>query len=140
MTQTEKMVIWRDEQLLVVNKPAGLPTLVDGWDPDAPHLVGLLKETYSPLWIVHRLDRETSGVLLFALTAVAHRALNRQFETRRVQKTYHALVTGSPMWEEKEVSLALRADGDRRHRSIADPVKGKTALTMLKVLERFGEL
>lgn len=139
MTHIKEMVIWSDEHILVINKPAGLPTLVDGWDPDAPHIVGLLKETYHPLWIVHRLDRETSGVLLFALTAEAHRGLNRQFETRQVQKTYHALVPGSPAWEEKVVSLSLRADGDRRHRTIADPIKGKPALTELKVLERFGD-
>lgn len=139
MAPIENMVIWSDEHMLVINKPAGLPTLVDGWDPDAPHIVGLLKETYHPLWIVHRLDRETSGVLLFALTAEAHRWLNRQFEKRQVQKTYHALVRGSPDWEENEVSLSLRADGDRRHRTVADPIKGKPALTELKVLERFGD-
>ncbi len=75
-----------DEQLLVVNKPAGLPTLVDGYNPSAPYLLGTLRQNIDPLWVVHRLDKETSGVILFARTAEAHRNLNAQFEQRQVQK------------------------------------------------------
>jgi RluA family pseudouridine synthase len=133
----ESLLLFQDEALLVVSKPAGLPTLVDGYHPEAPYLVGLLKGTYGPLWVVHRLDRGTSGVILFARTAEAHRALNRAFEKRQVLKTYHALAQGEPTWESRTVRLPLRADGDRRHRTIVDHKGGKPAETDLSVLERF---
>jgi len=132
------LVIWTDDHLLAVNKPAGLPTLVDGYNPEAPCLVAELKQAYDPLWVVHRLDRETSGVMVFARSAEAHRGLNAQFENRQATKRYHALVAGSPPWNETTVKLKLRPDGDRKHRTVVDPRAGKPAVTMLRVLERFG--
>ncbi|MBN1148315.1 MAG: RluA family pseudouridine synthase [Anaerolineales bacterium] len=132
------LTLWADDYLLVVNKPAGLPTLVDGYNPEAPCLVSELKRAYDPLWVVHRLDRKTSGVMVFARSAQAHRNLNAQFENRRASKTYHALALGSPDWIEKTVELALRPDGDRKHRTVIDPRHGKPAVTRLRVLESFG--
>jgi len=131
------LVLWSDASLLVVNKPAGLPTLVDGYDSTAPYLLGLLKKAYAPLWVVHRLDRETSGVIVFARSAEAHRSLNTQFEQRYPSKAYHALVMGTPVWDEKTVKLPLRPNGDRRHRTVVDPRRGKPAETDLRILERF---
>jgi tRNA pseudouridine32 synthase/23S rRNA pseudouridine746 synthase len=131
------LVMWVDEALLIVNKPAGLPTLVDGYHPEAAYLVGLLKTAYDPLWVVHRLDRDTSGAMVFARRAAAHRSLNTQFEKRQASKCYHALALGEPSWEEKTVDLPLRANGDRRHRTIVDRRGGKTSCTQLRVLEHF---
>jgi RluA family pseudouridine synthase len=135
----ENLIIWSDEALLVVNKPAGLPTLPDGYDPEAPYLAGLLKPAYEPLWIVHRLDRDTSGILVLARTPEVHRDLNSQFSERRVTKTYHALVVGLPPWDEKTVRLPLRPDGDRKHRTVVDHRQGKPANTHFRVLGRFGK-
>ena len=97
----------------------------------------LLEPQYGRLWIVHRLDKDTSGVLLLARTAAAHRSLNTLFEQGRVEKVYHALVKGDIPWEEKTVDLPLRPNGDRRHRTIVDHERGKPALTELCVLQRF---
>lgn len=130
-------IIYSDDHLLAVNKPAGLPTLVDGYNKDAPYLVGLLQSQYGRLWIVHRLDKDTSGVVLFARSADVHRTLNIAFESRRVSKVYHALVIGVPEWNELEIDLPLKADGDRRHRTAIDRVEGKVALTRCRVLEKF---
>jgi RluA family pseudouridine synthase len=132
-------MLWLDEALLVANKPAGLPTLPDGYHPEAPYLAGELKRQYGALWVVHRLDKDTSGVIVFARTADAHRALNTQFESGAVSKVYHALVCGSPDWEERVVKLSLRADGDRKHRTVVDSSRGKSAQTDFRVLERFGD-
>ena len=93
-TDPESWVLWHDDSLLVVNKPAGLPSLPDGYQPTAPHLKSVLEPAFGPLWIVHRLDRDTSGVIVLARTAEAHRVLNTQFEKRQVTKVYHALVLG----------------------------------------------
>ena len=132
------LALYLDEALLVVNKPAGLPTLVDGFHPDAPYLVGLMGQAHGRIWVVHRLDKDTSGVIVFARTADAHRDLNAQFEQRRARKVYHALVLGQPNWDEHSVDLPLRPNGDRRHRTVIDLQMGKPAITKLRVLEGFG--
>lgn len=131
-------ILWSDTALLVVNKPAGLPTLPDGYHPDAPCLVRALEASFGRLWVVHRLDRYTSGVLALARSREAHRALNMQFDRRQVVKVYHALVVGAPTWEKRTVRLLLRADGDRKHRTVVDARGGKPAVTRLRVLERLG--
>lgn len=132
------LVVWSDAWLLAVNKPAGLPSLPDGYDPGAPYLRSVLEAEFGKLWMIHRLDKDTSGLVLLARTAEAHRALNTQFEKRQVAKVYHALVVGDPNWVEKNVRLPLRPDGDRKHRTVVDPQRGKPAHTDLRVLERFG--
>jgi RluA family pseudouridine synthase len=133
-----ELLLWIDDNLLAINKPAGLPTLPDGYDPHAPHVKRALESHYGPLWIVHRLDRDTSGVLALARTPTIHRNLSLQFENRTVAKIYHALVSGSPPWEERRVTLPLRPDADRQHRTLVDARQGKPAITNLRVLERFG--
>jgi len=130
-------VLWVDEAVIVVNKPSGLRTLPDGYNPDTPHLKSLLEPIYGRVWIVHRLDKETSGVIVLPRTAEAHRSLNTQFEQHTARKVYHALVRGTPEWEERSIDFPLRANGDRRHRTVADAQRGKPALTHLRVLERF---
>ena len=96
-----------DEHILVLDKPAGLPVLPDGWDREAPYLKKMLEEEYGRLWVVHRLDKLTSGVLVFARTAEAHRHLNIQFEKHQVEKIYHAIALGIPPWVEKTTKYHL---------------------------------
>jgi len=132
-------ILYQDEALLVVNKPAGLSTLPDGYNPTLPHIKSMLEQQAGRLWVVHRLDKDTSGVLLLARTAEAHRSLNTQFEKHLVSKLYHALVIGDPEWQQKTIYLPLRPNGDRHHRTVVDQVKGKPAVTHLRLLERLGK-
>jgi RluA family pseudouridine synthase len=133
-------ILFGDEHLMAVNKPAGLPTLPDGYDKSAPCLVNLLKQQTGRVWVVHRLDKDTSGVILVARTAEVHRTLNRAFDSRQVSKVYQAIVAGVPQWDEFTVDLPLRPDGDRRHRTVIDRQRGKPAVTRLRVIERFAQL
>ena len=135
----ENLVLWSDGVLLAINKPAGLPTLPDGYHPEQPYVGSLLEPDFGRVWFVHRLDRQTSGILVLALSAESHRSLNCQFEKRQVSKNYHGLVQGNPSWTEKLVKLPLRPNGDRRHRTVVDPRRGKPCQTELRVLERFGK-
>lgn len=132
-------ILFSDDHLLAVNKPAGLPTLPDGYDKTAPCLVNLLKQQFDRVWVVHRLDKETSGVIIFARTAEVHRTLNIAFDSREVHKVYHAIVNGTPAWEDYMIDLPLRPDGDRRHRTVIDRARGKPAVTRVRVLERFAQ-
>jgi len=139
--QAADLVLWSDQSLLVVNKPAGLLTIPGGHRP-GPHLAAVLEPTFGRLWVVHRLDRDTSGVLVLARTAAAHRDLNTQFQEHTAIKVYHALVRGTPEWNDLTVDLPLQPNGDRRHRTVVRPgngvtTQGKPARTECRVLERY---
>src|SRR6476620_7896500 len=111
-------IIYEDNYLIVLDKPAGLSVLPDGWEKDSEYLVKMLEERYGRIFIVHRLDKITSGVMVFARDAETHRALNIQFENHDPQKTYHAILEGNPKWEEKVAKHPLRANVGHRHRTI----------------------
>jgi RluA family pseudouridine synthase len=136
------VVLWSDDELLVVNKPAGVLAVPGGYG-EADDLQHILEPAFGRLWIVHRLDRDTSGVFVLARSPRAHRELNIQFSECGVSKTYHVLVNGSPSWTEQTLELALVPDGDRQHRTVVaglgdKNVGAKAAVTQLQVLERLG--
>ena len=131
------LILHADDSVLVVNKPAGLPALPDGYNPEVPYLRSVLEPDYGRLWVVHRLDKETSGVMVLARSPQAHRALNTQFQERQTGKVYHALVIGSPDWAERLIDAPLMPNGDRRHRSVISE-QGKPAVTLFRVLEKFA--
>jgi len=130
-------VIHSDGDILVIDKPAGVLSIPDGYDHAVPYLRRLLEPSYGRLWVVHRLDKETSGVMVLARTPEAHRALSLQFAGRQVSKTYHTIVEGEPEWDEKVLDLPLRASVGRHHRTVVDIGNGKPAVTKFQVLERF---
>lgn len=132
-------IIWSDETLLVISKPPGLLSLPDGYDPALPHLKSELSPEFGPLWIVHRLDRDTSGVMVLARSAEAHRIINTQFQERSVRKVYKALVLGNPDWERKKIEQPLKINAGRRHRTVIDQKKGKPAVTRFSIRERFHQ-
>jgi RluA family pseudouridine synthase len=142
MKKTPKLeipeIIFEDDDLIVINKPAGLRSIQDGYDPDLPHLRTLLEPDYGDVWIVHRLDKDTSGIILLARNAEAHRHLNKSFRERQVEKTYHGLVTPAPKWGQKNLNLPLRTNADRKHRTRVDTTNGKPAFTSFSVEKRFA--
>ncbi|MGC1376691.1 MAG: RluA family pseudouridine synthase [Anaerolineales bacterium] len=154
-------ILYQDDAILLIDKPAGLPVLPDGWDADAPYLLKLLDELVGRgstltgtrpdvgrgsgdprqrLWVVHRLDKITSGVMVFARTAAAHRALNLQFERHEAQKVYHAICVGAPAWDEHTARHKLRVNVGHSHRTVVDNGKGVPAETHFTVLKRYEGL
>ena len=132
-------IIYEDEYLLVLDKPAGFPILPDGWEKDAPYLVKMLESEYGRIWIVHRLDKITSGVMVFARDAETHRTLNIQFEERQAEKVYHAIVEGIPQWNEKVAKHPLRINVGHKHRTGVSDKYGKPSETRFKVIKRYQE-
>jgi RluA family pseudouridine synthase len=100
--------LYEDDALVVVDKPAGIPVVAaPGWPAEACIQGRAAAAVGSRLWVVHRLDRDTSGVLAFARTAAAHRALSQAFERREVAKMYRALVAGIPVPPDGAIELPL---------------------------------
>jgi RluA family pseudouridine synthase len=130
-------IIHKDNSVLVINKPAGLPVLPDGWEKDAPYLVKSLEEEFGKMFIVHRLDKVTSGVMVFARDAETHRRLNLQFETHQAEKVYHAVLEGNPKWDEKTAKHPLRANVGHKHRTMVDNKSGKPSETRFRILKRY---
>ena len=139
-------LIYADEDMIAVNKAAGLLVAADRWDIEAPRLDLLIQKELpqiaplcQKLYAVHRIDKDTSGILLYALNAEAHRALNTAFQDREIKKAYRLLIHGRVQEEQFTVDLPLRADGDALHRTIVDKRRGKEAITHFTVLETFRQ-
>lgn len=132
-------ILFEDDSLLAADKPAGVLSAPDRWDPELPVAAAILAKGRGRLWAVHRLDKDTTGVLLLARSEDAHRALSRAFETRGVSKDYRALVRGVPDWEESFCDLPLSPDGDAQHRTIVDAHRGKPSRTVFRVLAAFRD-
>jgi RluA family pseudouridine synthase len=132
------MILLETTQFLVVDKPAGLSVLTGGWGEAEPSLVQRLEERFGRTWVVHRLDKTTSGVMVFARTPEAHRDLSLQFEHHQVQKVYHAIVQGEPAWETHTSRQPLRVDAGHSHRTVIDHRLGKPSETNFRVQERLG--
>ncbi len=132
-------VIYSDEDIVVLNKRSGLLIAADRYDENAPRLDAEAEKEFGKLFAVHRIDKDTSGCVIYARNAEAHRNLSMQFENREVEKIYHALVLGHPMWETKKVDSKLLVDGDARHRTVLNQKYGKAAVTDFKNLGSCGK-
>ena len=139
-------LIYADEDMIAVNKAAGLLVAADRWDIEAPRLDLLIQKQLpqiaplcQKLYAVHRIDKDTSGILLYALNAEAHRALNTAFQEREIKKTYRLLIHGRVSEEQFTVDLPLRADGDALHRTVVDKRRGTEAITHFTALETFRQ-
>jgi RluA family pseudouridine synthase len=138
----ENLVLYSDEHILVVNKPAGLLTIKDGYDPNKPFLIPELEPIFGKLYIVHRLDFDTSGVLILARNPRAHKELNNQFQHRNVNKQYHLIIASPesvPIKEKFDVDFPLRINVGHRHRTVVDLDHGKPAKTEIYILNRFSD-
>ena len=132
-------IVYSDDHLIVVDKPYGLLS-VPGRDPANRDCVpSRLQAKFGELRIVHRLDFDTSGLMVLARDAEAHRRLNRQFEQRSVEKFYEALVWGLPQNDSGEINLPICVDWPNRPRKIVDYTNGKPAQTFFTVLARDAE-
>ena len=135
--------VLEDPRFVVVSKPSGLLS-VPAKDPAiTDHVVSRVAARYpgssGPL-SVHRLDMETSGLLVLALDPSAHRDLSIQFQERRVQKTYVALVHGRVEADAGTIELPLRLDPDRRPHQVVDARRGRAAETSWRVLARESDV
>ena len=129
-------VLASDPFLVVCDKASGLLS-VPGIGPEkADCLVARLQAEFPGARIVHRLDRDTSGVIVLARDAATHRALSMAFEAREVEKAYEALAGGHVASDEGIIDLPLRKEALGSARQIVHPTEGKPSVTGYAVLER----
>jgi 23S rRNA pseudouridine955/2504/2580 synthase/23S rRNA pseudouridine1911/1915/1917 synthase len=130
-------ILIENDEFIVLNKPAGLLSVPDRIQ-SAPSLKDLLIEKYQHIFTVHRLDRETSGVIIFAKTAEAHQWLSVIFQERQVGKIYYGIVWGVPVSTSGLIELPMLEHPAKNGTMIVHR-KGKAASTGYEVLEDFGK-
>jgi tRNA pseudouridine32 synthase/23S rRNA pseudouridine746 synthase len=129
-------VLYRDDEFIVLNKPSGL-LHVPGRDPRLSDcLDARMRLLYPTASVIHRLDRDTSGVVVMGLNKTAHAAIAIQFENRTTEKSYIARVYGVVAEEEGLIDLPLAIDPDRKPRHRVDPINGRPAQTRWRVMAR----
>lgn len=135
LSMDPNILLYQDQDLILINKPSGILSIKDGYHPDLPYLKAFLEPHFGKLWIVHRLDKETSGVMVLARNVQTNRALNQSFHDRQLQKVYHGLVTPIPSWRQNEIQLPLKINADRQHHTRVDRGAGKPAHSICTVLK-----
>jgi tRNA pseudouridine32 synthase/23S rRNA pseudouridine746 synthase len=127
-------VLHHDHEILVVNKPSGLLSVPGKGEHLADCLIARVQKVFPEALLVHRLDRDTSGVMIFALTPHAQRHLGLQFENRQVRKVYVARVWGEMAEKTGTVDLPLIVDWPNRPRQKVDHAEGRPAVTDWRVV------
>ena len=131
-------ILHQDHELLIVNKPAGLLSVPGKGEHLADCLIARIQAAFPEALLVHRLDRDTSGVMVFAMTPSAQRHLGLQFEKRQTKKTYVAHVWGRLEPKSGTVDLPLIVDWPNRPKQMVDHENGKAAVTDWRVV-RYGD-
>lgn len=129
-----EMILFENEDLIAINKPAFIASLNDRGGA-TQHILKMAKSYHSEAQLCHRLDKETSGVLLIAKNPETYRSASIEFEKRRVQKTYHAIIEGVHRLEQLKVDLPILNMGNKN--VSIDKAKGKKAETWFNSLEYF---
>lgn len=129
-------IISETDDWIAINKPSGLLSIPDREGKEIS-LKLLLKERYGDIFTVHRLDKDTSGLIIFAKHAESHKHLSLQFEDRQTKKIYLGLVSGSPAQKSGSIDGAI-AEHPAKNGTMIIHRKGKEALTDYEVLEEFG--
>ena len=135
-SQEEIAILYEDEDLLLVRKPDLLLSIPGRHPLNKDCLITRLQERYPSASIVHRLDLDTSGIMVIPLNKPTHAHISRQFQARKVEKSYIAVVYGRVEDDLGEIDLPIAADWNNRPRQIICAERGKSALTRYEVLSR----
>ncbi len=131
-------ILYEDETVIAVNKESGMLVIPDRFRSDIPNLRSILSERFGEIWIVHRLDKDTSGIVLFAKTAAAHKTLNDEFSEHAIRKTYIALLRGQLEHDSGNIKEPLQPHPRKKGMMQVHPA-GKDSETNYKVRQRFRD-
>lgn len=134
--KTELSILLETDDFIALNKPSGLLSIPDREGKEIS-LKKILQEKYGQIYTVHRLDKDTSGLIVFAKNEASHQHLSRQFEERQTEKIYLGLVIGSPLPGEGSIDAPIAEHPVKKGLMVINR-KGKEALTDYTVLNDFG--
>ncbi|WP_323034859.1 pseudouridine synthase [Pararhodobacter sp.] len=137
--QDAPVILYVDDDILVADKPSGLLSVPGRGEDRADCLIARLREQFPEILLIHRLDLDTSGVIIFALTPQAQVHIGQQFEKRKTHKRYVACVAGHPAEDKGQIDLPLIVDWPNRPRQKVCQETGRAAQTDWKLLRHEGE-
>jgi tRNA pseudouridine32 synthase/23S rRNA pseudouridine746 synthase len=132
-------ILYIDDALIVLNKPAGLLSVPGRGNEKQDCLTARVQQEYPEVLSVHRLDMETSGIIIMARNANVHRQLGQLFEQRKIHKRYVAIVDGRVKTPTGSIDLPLCSDWPNRPRQKVDADHGKPAMTRYRLLQYISE-
>ena len=138
-SQEEIRILHEDDDLLLVRKPDLLLSIPGRHPLNKDCLITRLQQRYPSASIVHRLDLDTSGIMVIPLNKPTHAHIGRQFQLRQVEKSYHAIVYGVIKQDRGEIDLPIATDWADRPRQKICRERGRSALTRYEVLKREGD-
>jgi tRNA pseudouridine32 synthase/23S rRNA pseudouridine746 synthase len=138
-SQEKILILYEDEDLLLVRKPDLLLSIPGRHPLNKDCLITRLQQQYPSASMVHRLDLDTSGIMVIPLNKPTHSHISRQFQERKVEKAYEAVVFGEVELDAGEIDLPIAVDWDNRPRQVICSERGKQALTRYNVLSREGD-
>lgn len=130
------LVIYEDDDFIALKKPSGMLVIPGRFDKRNENLFDLLNQKYGKIWIIHRLDKDTSGIVIFAKNPEAHRALSMKWEDQGVSKVYSALVIGELDTENGTINKPIGELKKKKGVMVID-TKGKPSITHFKTEEKF---
>jgi tRNA pseudouridine32 synthase/23S rRNA pseudouridine746 synthase len=133
------VILYADAHLLFINKPDLLLSIPGRHPLNQDCLISRLREDYPSASMVHRLDLDTSGIMVIPLDKPTHSHISRQFQERRVAKEYDAVVYGVVEQDEGSIELPIAVNWQDRPRQVICAERGKSALTRYRVIERLPE-
>lgn len=129
-------VLFEDDNYLIVNKAAGMLSIPDRYNHSLVNLKHSLESKHPSIFVVHRLDRDTSGIIMFAKNAEAHKYANDLFENHQIERIYHVFVKGAFPTNFLEIDIPLLAN-EAEKGIIIPSARGKHSLTIVKLLEKY---
>jgi len=135
----DEITIYEDDDFIALNKPAGMLAIPDRFNKELINLYDSLTDKYGKIFIVHRLDKDTSGVIVFAKNAEAHRGLSIKWEKGEVNKSYYALLIGHVEKKQGTISLPIAPLKKKKGVMVVGRRNGKKSVTFYKVIKDFKD-
>lgn len=129
-------ILWEDEHFVIINKQAGVLSIPDRYHDDKINLYSLLIKYRGQIFPLHRLDKETSGIMIYAKDEDAHKKISEQFETREIYKEYLAILARTPIEKKGIIETCLAPSLVKKDMMVVSK-KGKKAITEYEILETF---
>ncbi len=137
MRKEAPAIIAETEDYIAISKPSGMLTLPDRHDMELESLRGWMQHHYGQIWVIHRLDKDTSGLILFAKNEEAHKYYSKLFENREVKKLYRGIVIGKPVHDSGIIDAPI-AEHPAKNGTMVVFKKGKASRTDYRQLETWN--